>query len=289
MGREQSSATPKGQMRRTPPAEANLNLRLAADSQAAYPPERTGGGEPVPGPFGLKLERYAMQGGRAPQSIRSLMDSKRTFEPGVSLMQQGDAGGVAYIIEHGWTFSSNVLRNGSRQILDVQIPGDVAGLQSLPVPSAVNDVTAITTVQAFEIQLDAVMHAISSDPDLAAFIFWLSAQQTDVASVRLIDIGRRTSIERMAHFILELATRLRLAGIGSDSGFPCPLTQYLLGDALGLTSVHVNRVLRDLRTAGLAHHQRGWISLLNADELSAIAGFSGAYLRGTGTECTDEM
>jgi CRP-like cAMP-binding protein len=289
MGREQSSATPKGQMRHTPSAEANRNLRLAADFHAAYPPELTGDGELVPGPFGLKLERYAQQGGRPPRSIRSLMASKRTFEPGVPLMQQGDSGGVAYIIENGWTFSSNVLRNGSRQILDVQIPGDVAGLQSLPVPSAVNDVTAITTVQAFEIQLDTVMHAISSDPDLAAFIFWLSAQQTDVASVRIIDIGRRTSVERMAHFILELATRLRLAGIGTDSGFPCPLTQYLLGDALGLTSVHVNRVLRDLRTSGLAHHQRGWISLLNTDELSAIAGFSDAYLRGKGTECTDQM
>jgi CRP-like cAMP-binding protein len=289
MGREQSSATPKGPRRHTPPAEANRNLRLAADSQAAYPPERTGDGEPVPGPFGLKLERYALQGGRPPLSIRSLMAHKRTFEPGVQVMQQGDAGGVAYIIEQGWTYSSNVLRNGSRQILDVQVPGDVAGLQSLPVPTAANDVTAITKVHAFEIQLDAVMDAISSDADLAAFIFWLAARQNDVASVRIIDIGRRTSVERVAHFILELATRLRLAGIGTDSGFPCPLTQYLLGDALGLTSVHVNRVLRDLRTSGLAHHQRGWISLLNAGELSAVAGFSGAYLRGTGTEYTDEM
>lgn len=289
MGREQSSAAPKGHLRHAAHAGASRNARLAEDFQSAFPADRPGGGEQVPGPFGLKLERFMLYGGRPPLSIRTLMANKRTFEPGVHLMQQGDAGGVAYIIEQGWTFSSNVLRNGSRQILDVQIPGDVAGLHSLPVPSAANDVTAITKVQAIQIQLDAIMNAISSDPNLAAFIFWLSAQQTDVASVRLIDIGRRTSIERMAHFILELATRLRLAGIGSDTGFPCPLTQYLLGDALGLTSVHVNRVLRDLRTAGLAHHQRGWISLLNADELGAIAGFSGAYLRGTGAECTDEM
>ncbi len=289
MGCEQSSTAPNSPLHSASAARGNRNDRMASGSASGLPADYLSENETVPGPFGLKLKRYALQGGRPPRSLRSLMESKRTFEPGVPLMQHGDAGGVAYIIEHGWTFSSNVLRNGSRQILDFQIPGDVAGLQSLPVPSAVNDVTAITKVQAFEIQLDAVMNAISSDADLAAFVFWLSAQQTDVASVRIIDIGRRTSIERMAHFILELATRLRLAGIGSDSGFPCPLTQYLLGDALGLTSVHVNRVLRDLRTAGLAHHQRGWISLLNTDELSAVAGFSGAYLRGTIAEYTDEM
>jgi CRP-like cAMP-binding protein len=289
MGREQSSAAPRRHKREASLSDADRNVRMAADYQPAFADACHGDGEPASGPFGLKLERFKLYGGRPPLSIRTLMANKRTFEPGVQLMQQGDAGGVAYIIEQGWTFSSNVLRNGSRQILDVQIPGDVAGLHSLPVPSAANDVTAITKVHVIEIQLDAVMNAIASDPDLAAFIFWLAARQNDVASERIIDIGRRTSVERMAHFILELATRLRLAGIGTDSGFPCPLTQYLLGDALGLTSIHVNRVLRELRTSGLAHHQRGWISLLNADELSTVAGFSSAYLRGAGAESTDQM
>jgi len=229
-------------------------------------------------PFALKLARFARQTGRAPTSIRSLMTAKRTFEPGVQLMQQGLSGGVAYIIEDGWTFSSNLLRNGARQILDTQIPGDVAGFQSLARSSNAIDLTAMTRVVATEIRFSAVMKAASTDPHLSAFFFWLSSIEHAIASERLAGIGRRSSIERMAHLILELSTRLRLSGLRTDAGFACPMTQYLIGDALGLTSVHVNRVLRDLRTQGLAHYHRGWISLLDVAALHEISGFDDAYL-----------
>jgi CRP-like cAMP-binding protein len=209
-------------MRQASLSEAGRNVQMAADYQQAFADAWHAHVEPVSGPFGLKLEQFMLYGGRPPLSILTLMANKRTFEPGVHLMQQGDTGGVAYIIEQGWTFSSNVLRNGSRQIPDVQIPGDVAGQQSLPVASAAKDVTAITKVQVIEIQLDAFINTIASDPDLAAFIFRLAARQNDVAAERIIDIGRRTSVERMAHFIREQAIRFRLAGIGTDSGFPSP-------------------------------------------------------------------
>lgn len=222
MGREQASAAPRRKVRKASLSGAGTKVRMAADNKLAFSDAWHADGEPVSGPFGLNLERFMLPGSQPRLSICTLMANKRTFEPGAQLMQKGDAGGVAYIIEQGWTFSSNVLRNGSRQIPDVQIPGDVAGQQSLPVASAAKDVTAITKVQVIEIQLDAFINTVSSDPDLAAFIFRLAARQNDVASERIIDIGRRTSVERMAHFIREQAIRFRLAGIGTDSGFPSP-------------------------------------------------------------------
>lgn len=232
------------------------------------------------GPFALKLARFKHQTGHAPTSIRSLMTVKRVFEPGVQLLQQGLPGGVAYIIEDGWTFSSNLLRNGARQILDTQIPGDVAGFQSLSLSRNALDLTAMTRVVASEVRFDAFMKAGSSDPHLSAFFFWLSGIEYAIAAERLTGIGRRSSIERMAHFMLELSARLKLSGLGTEAGFPCPMTQYMLSDLLGLTSVHVNRVLRDLRMDGLAHHHRGWISLLNCAALREISGFEDAYLGG---------
>jgi len=87
----------------------------------------------------------------------------------------------------------------------------------------------------------------------------------------------------MAHFILELATRMRLAGVGTELAFPCPMTQYLLADALGLTSVHVNRMMRELRSAGLVQHRRGWIRLLDRERLMDMARFDSAYLDFTST------
>jgi CRP-like cAMP-binding protein len=82
----------------------------------------------------------------------------------------------------------------------------------------------------------------------------------------------------MAHFLLELAMRLRLVGIGDASGYDCPLTQYHMADALGLSAVHVNRVLRHLREEGLVTFQRGRVRFDSFTELTTLAGFDPDYL-----------
>ncbi len=228
--------------------------------------------------FARTLERYERLTGSSPYSICSLTKSIRSFEPGMQLLCQGERAGSAFIIERGWTFSSSLQPSGARQILDVQIPGDVAGLHSLFTPYALHDVTAITRVEVYEINAHLLAEAIARDPGLAPFLLWLSTGKFAVAAERLTDLGRRTALERTAHFILELATRMRLAGIGTEFAFPCPMTQSLLGDALGLTSVHVNRMMRELRVAGLAHHHCGWVRLLDKKKLADLAKFDSTYL-----------
>ncbi len=82
----------------------------------------------------------------------------------------------------------------------------------------------------------------------------------------------------MAHFLLELGARLKLVGVGDKTGFDCPLTQYHLADALGLSAVHVNRVLRHLREAGLVTFQKGRVAFDDFDGLVDLAQFDTAYL-----------
>jgi CRP-like cAMP-binding protein len=94
----------------------------------------------------------------------------------------------------------------------------------------------------------------------------------------LVNLGRRNAEERMAHFLLELGSRLSLVGIGDRSGYPCPLTQYHLADALGLSAVHVNRVLRHLREAGLVTFQKGQVTFEDVTRLKELAVFDTAYL-----------
>jgi CRP-like cAMP-binding protein len=94
----------------------------------------------------------------------------------------------------------------------------------------------------------------------------------------LVNIGRRTAESRMAHFLLELGARLKLVGVGDKTGFDCPLTQYHLADALGLSAVHVNRVLRLLREKGLVTFQLCKVSLDNRPALVDLAGFDPEYL-----------
>jgi CRP-like cAMP-binding protein len=94
----------------------------------------------------------------------------------------------------------------------------------------------------------------------------------------LVDLGRRDAAERMAHFLLELGARLALVGLGSKDGYACPLTQYLLADALGLSAVHVNRVLRQLREAGMVTFRDGCVAFDRYDELVKFAQFDPAYM-----------
>ncbi|MEQ1522280.1 MAG: helix-turn-helix domain-containing protein, partial [Aestuariivirga sp.] len=94
----------------------------------------------------------------------------------------------------------------------------------------------------------------------------------------LVDIGRRNALERTAHFLLELGARLKLVGLGTKEGYACPLSQDMLADALGLTAVHINRVLRQLREKGLLTYRNGQVTFDDFDRLVKLAAFDTAYL-----------
>jgi CRP-like cAMP-binding protein len=94
----------------------------------------------------------------------------------------------------------------------------------------------------------------------------------------LVNIGRRSALERTAHFFMELAERLNLIGLATETEFKCPLTQFVLADALGLTAIHVNRTLRQLRELNLLSLRRGTVTIHNLAGLRKLAGFQGGYL-----------
>ena len=94
----------------------------------------------------------------------------------------------------------------------------------------------------------------------------------------LVSIGRRNAIERTAHFFMELAERLSLVGLATEAEFKCPLSQFVLADVLGLTAIHVNRVLRQLRERKLLTLRQGKVHIHDLNELRKLAGFQGGYL-----------
>ena len=94
----------------------------------------------------------------------------------------------------------------------------------------------------------------------------------------LVNIGRRSALVRTAHLLLELGLRLQLVGLGSEGGFACPLNQYLLADALGLTAIHMNRVLRQLRERGLVTFREGRVEFHDLAGLRNLAEYHSGYL-----------
>lgn len=203
---------------------------------------------------------------------------RRTFLPGHEMIHEGQSNASAFILAEGWALSHKILPDGERQIVDVQIPGDFLGLRSVLFRTADHSIEAVTRIEASEVLATDILDAFAHAPRLATAVLWAASRDEAMVVEHLVNIGRRSAEERMAHFLLELGSRLMLVGLADKTGFACPLTQYHLADALGLSAVHVNRVLRHLRDDGLVTFQKGQVVFDDIERLREMAGFDTAYL-----------
>jgi CRP-like cAMP-binding protein len=206
----------------------------------------------------------------------------RSFLPGHEMMHEGQLNASAFILAEGWACSYKLLPDGGRQIVDFQIPGDFLGLRSILFRTADHNIEALTRIEASEVLTSDLLAAFSGAPRLAIGILWAASRDEAMVVEHLVNLGRRSAEERTAHFLLELAARLALVGMGDRTGYDCPLTQYHLADALGLSAVHVNRVLRHLREEGLVTFQKGRVAFEDFSRLTELADFDTGYLDQTG-------
>ena len=214
--------------------------------------------------------------------LERLHQRRRSFVAGRDLVHQGQTEHAAYILSSGWVYSYKIQRDGSRQIVDFQIPGDFLGLRSVLLRTSDHSFEPIVNIQAAEVLADDLLEAFAQTPRLATAILWAASRDEAMVVEHLVGLGRRDADARMAHFLLELGSRLALVELGTRAGYACPLTQYHLADALGLSAVHVNRVLRQLRESGLVTFRDGHVTFDDRDRLVELAEFDPAYLDQTG-------
>ncbi|WP_085310837.1 Crp/Fnr family transcriptional regulator [Planktotalea arctica] len=210
--------------------------------------------------------------------LERLHKRRRTFFAGRDLVHQGQADQAAYILVSGWAYSYKILHDGQRQIVDFQIPGDFLGLRSVVLHVSDHSIEPVTDIEVTEVHASDLFKALSETPRLATAVFWTASRDEAMVVEHLVGIGRRGAAERMAHFLLELGARLSLVGMGSKAGYACPLTQYLIADAIGLSAVHVNRVLRQLREQGMVTFRDGHVTFDDYDSLVEFADFEESYL-----------
>lgn len=210
--------------------------------------------------------------------LERLHKRRRTFVAGRDLVHQGQAEEAAYILVSGWACSYKLLHDGQRQIVDFQIPGDFLGLRSLILHVSDHSIEPVTDIEVIEIHTPDLLEAFSETPRLATAVLWAASRDEAIVVEHLVGIGRRGAAERMGHFLLELGARLTLVGLGSKAGYACPLTQYLIADAIGLSAVHVNRVLRQLREQGMVTFRDGYVTFGDYDRLVDFADFEVSYL-----------
>jgi CRP-like cAMP-binding protein len=172
-----------------------------------------------------------------------------------------------------------ILRSGQRIIFNILIPGDFAGLTSCRFAAAPFSVKTLMPSTVHRIPLSWVSRLCENNPELATRLFWSSAVETALLAEHMIAVSRRSALERMAHFLLELLMRLRQRGLTEGDMFWFPLTQEIIADALSLSVPYTNRVLQQLRDADLVEIKNKWIRIRNVEELSALADFDQEYLQ----------
>ncbi len=213
------------------------------------------------------------------QALGRLLGEGRWVGAGEVVLGEGRApDGVCMLLE-GWACRCKDFRDGRRQIAAVLIPGDLIHHGDATHPRAGDHaVRALTRARIAWIEPEAVTAALRDHPGLARALHMAAAIEQSTVRAWVVNLGQRTGPERTAHLFCELAQRLAGAGRPPAVTFALPLTQQALAWALGLTPVHVNRVLQQLRGERLIDFHDGVLTIIDGDRLRTLADFDGAYL-----------
>jgi CRP-like cAMP-binding protein len=211
-------------------------------------------------------------------AIRNLPIRNREVGADHIIISEGDRPQDCCLISEGFAFRSRTTFDGLRQILSLHIPGDIPDLQSLHLKLMDHDLITLTPCTLGLIPHEAIKHLARTRPNVAAALWRETLIDASIFREWVVDLGRRSAAARMAHLLNELYSRLEAIGRARNGMFELPITQTELADCLGLSTVHVNRVLQDLRKQGLLKVTRSEFHLLRQEELKELAGFDPAYL-----------
>lgn len=202
-------------------------------------------------PFVRRLKRYLPLGKADLGSLHRLIECELTVEKRRDLVVDGYEYRKLCFVADGFGARYKLLRNGKRQILNVILPGDVIGLPGSFADRAHYSVIALTEMRIDVCPIDAYVQLCYRRPEFGLALSWLAVHEAALYAERVVDTGRRTPPERLAHFLLELHSRLVAVGRAELAAFDLPFSQEVLGDALGLSVPHLNRMMSQLRFEGL--------------------------------------
>lgn len=224
------------------------------------------------------FEHYAELAKEDHDLLTSLEKTPRDFPKNTVIWHQGQQSEHFYTVRSGWACSYRNMEDGSRQVLDIYVPGDIIGLREFAFRRRVSNLLVLTDANLCPFPKHHLTRVFSSSNLLCNLFFLIAARDQAILVERLINLGRRTAREKVAHFLLEMGHRLDKACADIFDCNHLPLTQVMLADALGLSSVHINRTLAELKQKKLVSLGPDGISLLDREGLTEVAGFDPEYL-----------
>jgi CRP-like cAMP-binding protein len=212
------------------------------------------------------------------QAVRALIGEVVEVQQDRTVVRHGEQLNQSMLLLSGWLARAKDLPSGQRQIAELHVSGDFADLHGFTLKRLDHDVISMTRCRIALVPHDRLKELTDHQPHLAR-VFW-AMTNIDAAIQRewTLSLGRRSAIARMAHLLCELNVRLGIVGLSEGNSFEFPLTQVEFGECLGLTSVHVNRTLQELRRRELIEIQSRRVRIFDFEALKGVAEFDPAYL-----------
>jgi CRP-like cAMP-binding protein len=215
-------------------------------------------------------------------AILGLPFKLRLVEAQSYCVREGDRPDRCAVLVSGYAFRHKVTGEGNRQILSINIPGEAVDFQNLFISECDHNVQMLTRGQVAEIPMHSIEELVLAQPQVARAIMTMSLVEASIFREWAVNVGRRDARSRIAHLLCEFAYRVSVQGLQTDGAYALPMTQEQLADATGLTSVHVNRVLKALQTEGLIDRDRRVVSFPDWQRLREVGDFNARYLHPLG-------
>ena len=209
----------------------------------------------------------------------SLEETKTHYTQGENIILKGEESRDIFVISDGWASISSSLDKNETSILDYRMSGDVAGISELSFDYSLYDLKALTDLEVCPFPKKSLSEMVRKAERLCTTFYSILSREQSILYERIISLGRRTAIEKVAHFILELSIRSLMINATHKEEFFWPFDQQSLADALGISSKQVNRSLKELRDNEYIDYSRKTLKIVDREKLQALSGFNEQFLQ----------
>ncbi len=237
-------------------------------------------------PFVRKLDHHTPLSTEHRRDIEAMTAQVQHLRAHETIIRDGDEPHVVNVVLSGWVCRCKILPDGRRQIVSLFLPGDMCDPYVFLLGAMNQTLDTLTPVTLAAVPAESIRAMTASGADLAEALWWQILSSIEIQREWTTSLGRRTAVERLAHFFCEVSARLVSVGLSNGSDCEMPLTQTDLADISGLSTVHVNRSLQSLRASKLIELRGRRLIIHDHQGLVDVAMFDPTYLHRRGGEQT---
>lgn len=229
-------------------------------------------------PFIRKLERFGLLSEADKEILLSVTTKVRRVGAQQDLISEGDPTDGVHLIQKGFACRYKVLPEGARSIMAYLVPGDLCDLHVAVLGRMDHSIATLSACEVITLSREVIEEITVNYPAINRALWWSVLVDEAILREWLVSMGRRSAEQRIAHLLCELLVRLQAVGLAVDNSYDLPITQADLADTTGLSTVHTNRVLQELRRHELIVFKNRSVNILDIERLKARAQFAPNYL-----------